>query len=128
MIMQHKNLKQDNPKRSKEITQNYFQALDKHIADVISGRVLDFMEINQIATTLFISHKHLTDTVQKETGKHPCHFYDNKIIEEAKKMLTTTNKSAAHIAAILTYEPSNFSKFFKKYTGFTPGQFRKGLS
>lgn len=114
--------------RSEEITQTYFQFLDKHIVDVVSGTANDFMEINEIAGELFITHKHLTDTVQKETGNHPCHFYDLKIIEQAKKMLLETPASVAQIARILTYDPSNFSKFFKKFTGQTPGQFRKRLA
>lgn len=112
-------------KRSKEITENYFQFLDNHIEDVVLGKTEEFMEINQIASALFISHKHLTDTVQKETGNHPCYFYDLKIIDEAKKMLSETDKSVSEIAKILTYDPSNFSKFFKKFIGQTPGQFRK---
>ncbi|WP_028298045.1 helix-turn-helix domain-containing protein [Olivibacter sitiensis] len=117
---------QDILKRSKEIVQTYFKFLDKHVADVVSGKVIDFMEINQIASELFLSHKHLTDTVQKETGNHPCHFYDLKIIDQAKQMLSQTDKSVSEIARILTYDPSNFSKFFKKFAGQTPGQFRKG--
>src|SRR5690606_12876027 len=123
--MRMKKAKQDVLKRSKEITENYFRFLDKHIGDVVTGKVDEFMEINQIASELFISHKHLTDTVQKETGNHPCHFYDHKIIDEAKKMLSETDKSVSEIAKILTYDPSNFSKFFKKFVGQTPGQFRK---
>lgn len=83
------------------------------------------MEINQISSELFLSHKHLTDTVQKETGNHPCYFYDIKIIDQAKQMLSQTDKSVSEIARTLTYDPSNFSKFFKKITGKTPGQFRK---
>lgn len=112
-------------KRSEEITENYFQFLDNHIEDVVLGKTEEFMEINQIASALFISHKHLTDTVQKETGSHPCHFYDLKILDEAKKMLLETDKTISEIAKILTYDPSNFSKFFKKIIGKTPGQFRK---
>ncbi|MFS0490905.1 helix-turn-helix domain-containing protein [Leadbetterella byssophila] len=99
--------------------------MDKHILDVISGKVDDFMEINQIARELFLSHKHLTDILQKETGNHPCHYYDLKILDEAKRMLSETDKSIAEIAKILTYDPSNFSKFFKKFIGQTQGQFRK---
>ncbi|MGO1245139.1 MAG: helix-turn-helix domain-containing protein [Sphingobacterium sp.] len=121
-----KQTEQEILKRSTEITDNYFQFLDDHIADVISGKIGDFMEINKIANELYISHKHLTDTVQKETGHHPCHFYDLKILDEAKRMLCETDKSIAEIANILTYDPSNFSKFFKKFIGQTPGQFRKG--
>ncbi|HRP89724.1 MAG TPA: AraC family transcriptional regulator [Edaphocola sp.] len=119
------NKEQDKVTRSKEITENYFQFLDNHIEDVVLGKTDEFMEINQIASALFISHKHLTDTVQKETGSHPCHFYDLKILDEAKKMLLETDKSISEIAKILTYDPSNFSKFFKKFIGQTPGQFRK---
>ena len=111
--------------RRKEIKQRYFDLLDKHIAQVIAGETMEFMEINQIAEELHISHKHLTDSVQKETGNHPCHFYDLKIIESIKDMLIQTDKPIAEIARILTYDPSNFSKFFKKFVGQTPGQFRK---
>ncbi|WP_316804453.1 AraC family transcriptional regulator [Pedobacter nototheniae] len=111
-------------KRSSQITENYFDLLDKHIADVVTGKVSGFMEINQIASELFVSHKHLTDTVRKETGNHPCYFYDLKIIEQAKQMLSDTGESVSGIARTLTYDPSNFSKFFKKITGQTPGQFR----
>ncbi|MFB2119276.1 helix-turn-helix domain-containing protein [Parapedobacter sp. 2B3] len=114
-------------KRSKEITESYFQFLDKHISDVVSGNVGDFMEINQIANELFISHKHLSDTIQKETGSHPCHFYDLRIIEQAQQMLVETDKSVSEIARILTYDPSNFSKFFKKIVGKTPGQYRRDM-
>lgn len=118
-------MEQDILNRGKEITENYFQFLNTHVADVVSGNVSDFMEINKIASELFISHKHLTETIQKETGNHPCYFYDLKIIEEAKKMISETNKSISEIARILTYDPSNFSKFFKKFVGETPGKFRK---
>ncbi len=112
-------------KRGQEITENYFRFLDGHINDVVSGRTDEFLEINEIADALFISHKHLTDTLQQETGHHPCHFYDDKIIEKAKDLLLNTEQSVSEIAKLLTYDPSNFSKFFKKFTGQTPGQFRK---
>nr|WP_315027697.1 AraC family transcriptional regulator [uncultured Chryseobacterium sp.] len=111
-------------KRSEEITNQYFAFLEKHIQDVTSGAVSEFMEVNEIAGELAVSHKHLTDTIKKQTGQHPCYFYDEKIIQEVKHMLTKSDKSIAEIARIFTYDPSNFSKFFKKMTGFTPGEFR----
>src|SRR5690606_30739311 len=87
--------------RSKEITENYFQFLDKHIADVVSGKVEEFMEINRIASELFVSHKQLTDPDQNETGNNPCNFYDLKIIDKAKQMLSDSDKSILEIAKIL---------------------------
>ena len=115
-------------KRSKEILTSYFVFLDQHIDDVVQGRVPEFMELNQIARELAVSHQHLSDTIQLETGHHPCHFYDEKIIDQAKKLLKETKASIAQVAIQLTYDPSNFSKFFKKWTGLTPGNFRKSIS
>ncbi|MBL1222455.1 helix-turn-helix transcriptional regulator [Chryseobacterium sp. L7] len=112
-------------KRSEEITQQYFDFLEKHISEVLSGAVPEFMELNEIAGHLAVSHTHLTDTIKKEKGQHPCYFYDQKIISEAKNMIQNSELSIAEIARIFTYDPSNFSKFFKKMTGLTPGAFRK---
>lgn len=112
-------------KRGEEITNKYLSFLDQHIHDVISGDTSEFMELNEIAIHLAISHTHLTDTVKKEKGNHPCHFYDTKIIEQIKIMLSETNQSIAEIARIFTYDPSNFSKFFKKWMNMTPGAYRK---
>lgn len=114
-------------KRSTEIAKQYLDFLDQHIRDVLSGHTPEFMELNQIARELAVSHKHLTDIMQKEKGHHPCHFYDAKIIDKAKDLLTDTNSSIAQIALTLTYDPSNFSKFFKKWTGVTPGNFRNAM-
>ena len=47
---------------------------------------------------------------------------------EEVSLLKETKASIAQIAIQLTYDPSNFSKFFKKWTGLTPGNFRKGIS
>ncbi|MBB6369700.1 helix-turn-helix domain-containing protein [Chryseobacterium shigense] len=112
-------------KRSEEITIRYFNFLEKHIQEVIMGIAPEFMELNEIAGELAVSHKHLTDTIKKEKGQHPCFFYDEKIIDEAKKMIADSDRSIAEIARVFTYDPSNFSKFFKKLTGVTPGEFRK---
>lgn len=115
-------------KRSVEITKQYVEFLDHHIEDVVSGQRPAFMELNQIARELAVSHQHLTDTIQKEMGNHPCHFYDARIIDKAKELLTNSADSVAQIAHTLTYDPANFSKFFKKWTGQTPGSFRKTLT
>lgn len=114
--------------RSEEITEQYFLLLDKHLLDVVELRATEMMSLKQIAETLFVSHQHLTDTIQKTMGQHPCHFYDLKIIDWAKTLLLDPKRSVREIAFLLTYDPSNFSKFFKKMTGKTPGEFRKTSS
>lgn len=112
-------------KRNEEITKAYFDFLDSHLTDLVGGKAIEMLELNQIADALFLSHGHLTDTIRETTGYHPCHFYDEKIIDQAKRLLIGTDQSIAAIAQKLTYDPSNFSKFFKKLTGQTPGEVRK---
>lgn len=110
--------------RAEDIVRQYFDLLDGHLDDIVHGRAVQMMQLKQIASLLFVSHYHLTDVVKQTTGHHPCYFYDQKIIEIAKKMLATTTQPISEIAMTLTYDPSNFSKFFKKMTGQTPGHFR----
>ncbi|MCS4226517.1 AraC family transcriptional regulator [Sphingobacterium sp. BIGb0165] len=113
--------------RGAQITNQYLLLLDMHIEDVVQGRKIEFMEINMIARELAVSHKHLSYTVQKEKGNHPGYFYNQKIIAKAKELLVSSPLSISKIAFLLTYDPSNFTKFFKKYTGETPGRFRKKI-
>jgi AraC family transcriptional regulator of adaptative response / methylphosphotriester-DNA alkyltransferase methyltransferase len=115
-------------KRSEEITSTYLEFLDRHLAEILDGKVDRMLELNEIANEMNISHKHLTDTVQQTAGNHPCYFYDHKILAIAKTLLTDHTLSIAEIARMLTYDPSNFSKFFKKFVSKTPGEFRKALS
>lgn len=111
--------------RNAAISRQYLLFLDHHIEDIINGDAIEFLELSQIARELAISHQHLADVIQKENGRHPCFFYDAKIIDKAKELILYTDLSIAEIAFTLTYDPSNFSKFFLKWVGCTPGTFRK---
>lgn len=115
----------DKGRRSKEITEKYFAFLDQHIDDVANGQLDVFLQLNQIARALHVSTSHLSDTLQQTTGHHPCHFYDLKILDKAKSLLVNTDLSIATNAKKLTYDPSNFGKFFKKFSGLTPGKYRR---
>lgn len=86
------------------------------------------MELSDIGAELCVSHKHLIAVVKQATGHHLCHFYIQKIPEKANMMLCETDYPAAEIARKLSYDPSNFTKFYKKYAGMTPGQYRQRTS
>jgi AraC-like DNA-binding protein len=110
---------------NEEIVTSYFNLLDKHLNNLVNGTEATMLELNQIAALLNLSHKKLITIVRANLGNHPCHFYDQKILDKAKQLLIESDWPVAKIALRLTYDPSNFSKFFKKYTGITPGAFRE---
>jgi AraC family transcriptional regulator of adaptative response / methylphosphotriester-DNA alkyltransferase methyltransferase len=43
----------------------------------------------------------------------------------SKELLADPSRSVADIAANLTYDPSNYTKFFKRFVGITPRQYRE---
>ncbi|QJD97228.1 helix-turn-helix transcriptional regulator [Mucilaginibacter robiniae] len=81
--------------------------------------------VKYLADQVHLSPSYLSDLLKKETGKNTqdhIHFY---LIEEAKNILLSTNKSIGEIAYSLGFEyPQYFNKLFKQKTGKTPVEFR----
>jgi AraC-like DNA-binding protein len=112
-------------KRPEEITKQFLQELDKHILDLKSGKAEKSFEVQDIASILHIHPIHLSNTIKAELKQSPCDIYEVKLMNVAKELILQTNLSIADIARQLTFDPSNFSKFFKHFEGVTPNQFRK---
>jgi AraC-like DNA-binding protein len=111
--------------RQEEIFRNFLGLIDQHLADIVSGRVEEMFELRNFAEALFIHPTHLSNVIKEHTGYHPCFFYEEKLLKLAKELLLDNKHSVADVAAILTYDPSNFTKWFKSFEGVTPTQFRR---
>ena len=111
--------------RQHEITKEYLAVLDTHLLDIVEGRTTEMYEIRDIADVMHIHPIHLSNTIKIATGVHPCFFYEEKIMNIAKAMLQKNEMSISAIANLLTYEPSNFTKFFKRFESKTPKQYRE---
>jgi AraC-like DNA-binding protein len=110
--------------RRHEITADYLREVDRHLADIVAGRATEMFEIRDFAGILCIHATHLSTTVKEATGHSPCYFFEERILEAARQLLRDPRRSVADVAATLTYDPSNFTKFFKRFQGCTPGQYR----
>lgn len=113
--------------RANEIVEKYQRELDQHIDDLRHGRAERTFEIQDLADLLHIHPTHLSNTLHQTLGKSPCDMYEGKLLELSKELLANTNQSIGDIARQLYYDPSNFTKFFKTYTGITPKQYRQSL-
>jgi len=113
--------------RQKEIVKQYTTALDKHIQELKAGEVEVMHEIRDFAKMLHIHPVHLSNTIKEVTGKSACDLFEERLVSLAKEMIATSPLSISEIARQLTYDPSNFVKFFKKYTGTTPKKYRDSL-
>ncbi len=92
---------------------------------LINKFYLEKKTVEEYASLLSITPNHLNDVIKQATGKTARSFIVERILLEAKNLLTHTQIDIADISHNLQFdEPTNFSKFFKKYVGLTPLQFR----
>jgi AraC-like DNA-binding protein len=111
--------------RQAEITREFLVEVDKHLADILSGKTDKMYHIKDFAAILFIHPVHLSNTIKLTTGHSPCYFFEDKLMEEARKMLREGSFTIAEIATRLTFDTSNFTKFFKRFEGMTPSAYRQ---
>ncbi len=80
------------------------------------------------AEKLNVTPNYLSSTIKHHTGQSALNIIHGYIIEEAKKLLTTSNQSVSQISEMLGFEyPNYFSRLFKKNTSFSPTEFRKSV-
>jgi transcriptional regulator, AraC family len=85
--------------------------------------------VEYLAKILNVSPRYLTDMLRSVTGKNTQQHIHDKLIEEAKVKLTTTNLSVSEIAYTLGFEHSqSFNKLFKKKTDISPLEFRQSFN
>lgn len=111
--------------RQREIVSDYIQKLDEHILALKTGTEDRAREINEFADMLHIHPVHLSNTIKEVTGQSSCSLFEERLVQASKDLLLQPNLSIKEVAIQLTYDPSNFTKFFKRFTGLTPKQFRE---
>lgn len=82
--------------------------------------------VESYAESLHISADHLRAVVKKHTGRTARDLIDERLLLEARRLLAQTNLNVSEIAWHLQFtEPTHFARFFKRYTGRTPMEFRR---
>ncbi len=115
------------PSRPEQLKTLYIQLIDKHLDDLVRGRAEDMLEIEDFAGLMYIAPAHLSNTIKDTTGMSACGVYQHKIMETAHRLLADRDKSIRDIALTLSFEPSQFTKWFKRFNGMTPKEYRKGI-
>ncbi|CDF78710.1 transcriptional regulator, AraC family [Formosa agariphila KMM 3901] len=81
------------------------------------------------ANELAMTYKHLNSICKELVNKTAKNVIDDFIILQAKRRLINSNIKSTELAYHLGFEDAtNFTKYFKKHTGFTPKSFLKSLS
>lgn len=97
------------------------------LRDLIEDRFRTTRRIGDYADALGMTPERLNDHCKRITGVTVGHLIRQRLLTEAKRHLLFTDLTASEIAYDLAFaDPSHFSRFFRRYTGMTPQEFRQG--
>jgi len=103
-----------------------FEEIAKAFIELARVNCKSHRDIGFYADKLKISAKHLSRAVSDTTGESPIRWLEKYTILNAKNLLKTTTWSVGEISDELSFGcQSDFGKYFKKFTGMSPVEFRK---
>jgi AraC family transcriptional regulator, transcriptional activator of pobA len=106
------------PPQKLTLLKNFQQLIDKHFRSIKLPK--------EYADLLYITPNHLNALCQDLVGKTAGDLIRDRVLLEAKRLLTNADMTVAEIAYDLNFQDNSyFNRFFKKNTGTTPDEFRK---
>lgn len=94
--------------------------------DLVATHYAEWHKVNDYASRIHITPKHLSQTVKELTGKTAKEIIQDRLMLEAKRLLLHTELSIKEIAFRIGFaEPLHFSGFFKKKAGLSPSGYRE---
>lgn len=123
-----------------ELTRAYEQSLPQvKDKDTVNQLLRDFEalvnknyrmlhSVNDYAKLLHITANYLNTICKKRKDKSAGEIIRDRMMLEAKRLLTHSDSTIAQIAYDLNFEDNSyFGRFFKKYSGVTPAAFRSEI-
>ncbi len=101
--------------------QDWIVIIKKYIAENLNRKLC----IEEIAKQVFLTPNYCNTRFKECTGQTLNLYITEQKMLQAKNLLLSTDFSLIDVAAELGYDYSYFSRQFKKYTGFSPLQFRR---
>lgn len=85
--------------------------------------------VHFVAEKLNLSANYLSDMLRVQTGQTTQQHIQNRLVEKAKELLSTTEMSVSEIAYQLGFEhPQSFHRLFKNRTSVSPLEFRASFN
>lgn len=93
----------------------------------IYSHLYEDLNLETLADVSKVSPSYLSSLFKEEVGIPLSEYIQQSKVEEAINLLTYTDHSLLEISSFLNFnDQSYFTKVFKRYTGFTPNQYRRG--
>jgi AraC family transcriptional activator of pobA len=114
------NSKKHVPQQKQVLLRNFRRLIDQHYLSIKLPK--------EYADLLYVTPNHLNALCQDLLGKTAGELIRDRVILEAKRLLTNADMTITEIAYNLNFQDNSyFNRFFKKYAGVTPDEFRKQI-
>ncbi len=121
-VMQHSLMLRDHEskKQQRDLLVQAIGFIDKYYSD-------DTISLDRVAKKVNISPNYFSAMFSQEVGQTFVEYLTDRRIAEAKRLLRQTEMRASEIAFAVGFRDSHYFSFvFKKVTGSTPSEYRKG--
>ncbi len=97
----------------------------KQFKKLLVENKLTIRTVSHFASLMNITPKYLSETLKLNTGKPAGDWIIESVVLEAKVKLEQTTLNVNQIADLLNFtDATSFGKYFKKYTGYSPGEYK----
>ena len=104
-----------------------WQLKDKFVS-MVEKEVRSFRSVDYYADRLCVTVRHLSKIIKQTMGYTAKQWIDNYAILEMKVALQSATLSVQEVAWMFHFsDPSTFSRYFKKHTGYSPSEYRDAL-
>ncbi|MBB5350173.1 AraC-like DNA-binding protein [Haloferula luteola] len=95
---------------------------------MLESRFREVQKVSDYGARLGLSGDRLSELTKKHTGYSAGELIRQRLLLESQRLLAHTDLTMAEIAYDLNFQdPSYFSRFFRKQTGSSPGNFRSSV-
>ncbi len=102
-----------------------FETELNHYFESDKPRTIGLPSVQYFADKVHLSANYFGDLIKKETGKSAQEYVQLNIIDRAKELLYSPDKSINEIAYELGFKyPHHFSRLFKQKVGISPNEYR----
>ena len=101
------------------------EQLVKRFEIMLSKSSFEHRDVDYFASQFNIPSKKFAQKIRRITGVNPSVMISAAVIKNAKRLLSSTELSSSEIAERLHFAtPSFFCRYFRRYTGLTPSEWR----
>ncbi|WP_170299109.1 helix-turn-helix domain-containing protein [Larkinella terrae] len=108
-----------------QLYERYLQLIQTHLTELVKEKTDTMLDIQDFADQLCIHPIHLSTTIKEVTGLSACGVFQLEIVKVARQLLLEPDRKVKEVALILDFEPSQFTKWFKRISGTTPKAFQR---